>query len=127
VANSGIAARQFGRFVVVGIVNTAFSYSCYAALIYADLHYSIASLLASILGILFSFTTQSRFVFDNSDGRLIGRYAIAWGVIYLLNVALIKGFLVLGANSYLGGALALPFVVVASYLVQRHAVFARRG
>jgi hypothetical protein len=48
---------------------------------------------------------------------------IAWGVIYLFNIGLIRLGIGLGLDAYLAGAAALPFVVAASYLVQNHIVF----
>ena len=114
---------QFVRFVLVGIVNTGFSYSIYVGLVYAGLAYASANLIALILGILFSFKTQGLFVFKNSVGRLWIRYVIAWGIIYLLNIFLIGRFIAMGFNPYISGAMALPFVTLLSYLAQKLFVF----
>lgn len=119
----GILNIQFVRFLLVGIVNTGFSYSVYALLLFLTWPYALANLGAALLGILFSFGTQGRLVFGNRDLRLIGRFAACWLVIYGFNVALIASFIHFGLDAYVAGALALAPVVLASFLVQKFLVF----
>ncbi|MDP1678922.1 MAG: GtrA family protein [Candidatus Nitrotoga sp.] len=111
------------RFLIVGTVNTSFSYLIYAALLYIGLGYQFANLLALVVGILFSFKTQGHFVFDNPDNRLLGRFVVSWALIYLCTITLIGRIIVLGFDAYLAGALALPFSVALSYLAQKYFVF----
>lgn len=111
------------RFVIIGTLNTGFSYLIYAALLYAGLGYQLANLLALVVGILFSFKTQGRFVFDNPDNHLLGRFVISWALIYLCTITLIGWIIALGFDAYSAGALALPFSVVLSYLTQKYFVF----
>jgi putative flippase GtrA len=118
-----ILKRQFVRFVMVGVVNTGFSYAVYAVLLYLGLPYALANLGATLLGILFSFGTHGRLVFGNHDLRLFVRFAACWLVIYAFNVGLIAGFIRLGLDAYVAGALALVPVVIASFLVQKFLVF----
>lgn len=114
---------QFARFVVVGIVNTGFSYGAYAALIYAGLGYAAANLIALLLGILFSFNTQGRLVFKGSGKRRLPRFVIVWAAIYVLNIFLIGRFIALGFNPYVSGALALPVNTFLSFIAQKYFVF----
>ena len=114
---------QFVRFVLVGILNTGFAYLVYAVLLFVGLHYSFASLGTILLGILFSFRTQGRFVFNNTDLRRIGRFVLAWALIYFMAIGVIHQLVTLGINAYLAGALSLPLTTLASYLVQRFFVF----
>lgn len=111
------------RFVLVGILNTSFSYLIYATLLFVGLGYQLANFLALIMGILFSFKTQGRFVFNNPDNRLLGRYVVSWVLIYFCVVILIGEIIDLGFDAYSAGALALPFSVVLSYLAQKYFVF----
>jgi len=117
---------RVARFIAVGVVNTAFSYSLYALLIFLGLHYALANLLALIAGILFSFRTQGAWVFNNTQLKRFWRFVLAWAVIYLFNIGLIRGGLSLGFNAYIAGAMALPPSAVLSYLAQKHFVFYRR-
>jgi putative flippase GtrA len=114
---------QFVRFLLVGTLNTGFSYAVYAALLYLGLGYVQANLAAALLGILFSFRTQGRLVFGNNDGRLIFRFAALWGGIFLLNILLISLLIRAGLNAYWAGALAMAPITLLSYLVQKFLVF----
>lgn len=116
---------QIVRFIVVGTVNTMFSYLIYAAVIFAGFGYQLANLIALMLGILFSFKTQGNLVFYNSDNRLLGRFVLSWAVIYICTITLIGRIVALGFDAYSAGALALPFSVVLSYLAQKYFVFRR--
>ena len=116
-------APQFVRFVFVGIINTSFSYFAYAAFLLIGLDYVIANSFAIVLGILFSFRNQSLYVFGNDNPRLLWRFALAWGFIWLASVLLIGCFIAFGLDAYLAGAFALPFTTLLSYFAQRWFVF----
>ena len=118
-------AVQAIRFVLVGMLNTTFSYLIYAALLFVGLSYQLANLLTLIVGVLFSFKTQGHFVFRNTDNRLLGRFVLCWAVIYVCVIFLIGRIIALGFNAYSAGALALPFSVALSYLGQKYFVFRR--
>lgn len=111
------------RFLIVGTLNTGFSYVIYAACLYVGLSYQLANLIALVIGILFSFKTQGHLVFKNTDNRLFGRFLLSWVLIYLCTIALIGRIIALGFDAYSAGALALPFSVALSYLTQRYFVF----
>ena len=68
----------FVRFILIGVVNTGFSYAVYAVLLLLGFHYAVANLVALILGIVFSFRTQGRFVFYNSSQQLFLRFVFGW-------------------------------------------------
>jgi putative flippase GtrA len=121
-----LASRQFIRFLVVGVVNTLFSYLVYAGLLFLGVNFAVANLGAVALGVLFGFKTQGTWVFRNSSNRLLRKYAAFWIVIYMLNIGLIKALMTFGLNAYWAGALALAPVALASYLVQKYIVFSRR-
>lgn len=113
------------RYLVVGTLNTAFSYLIYAICLYIGFRFQFANLFALILGIIFSFKTQGRLVFQNPSNRLFGRYVISWVVIYLASILLIGQIINLGINAYWAGVFALPFSVSLSYLAQKYFVFYR--
>lgn len=117
--------NELVRFGIVGVVNTAFSYAIYAALIFVGCNFALANLLALILGILFSFKTQGTLVFKSTENRRIFRFVFAWSLIYLCNILLISKFIALGFSAYASGALAIPFSTVLSYFAQKFFVFRR--
>jgi len=111
------------RFILVGTLNTAFSYLIYAGLLFVGFDYKVANLLTLMLGVLFSFKTQGHLVFNNPDNRLLGRFILSWAFIYVCVTAVIGKIINLGFDAYWAGAMALPFSVVLSYLTQRYFVF----
>lgn len=114
---------EITRFVAIGVINTAFSYSVYALLLMLGMSFVLANLFALILGILFSFKTQGAYVFKNRANHLLGRFVLAWSLIYVISISLIGSLVYLGFNPYLAGALALPASTAASYLLQKFFVF----
>lgn len=120
---NSLKRSQILRFMVVGVLNTAFSYGVYASLLFLGVGYAIANLVALVLGILFSFKTQGSWVFQTPDNRRIWRFILGWSVIYLASIALIGQFIAVGFNAYMAGILALPFSTVLSYLLQKYFVF----
>ena len=115
--------RQLVRFVLVGCMNTAFSYALYALFLWLGLNYALANGLAFVISLLFSFRTQGTLVFRNRDPRLLPRFVAVWLVIFLFNVALIGGLMHLGFSAYVAGAMALGPVTFVSYVLQKFAVF----
>lgn len=120
---TGLLRHQFIRFLLVGCVNTGFSYGLYALFLWVGLNFAVANGLAFVISLLFSFRTQGMLVFRNPEPRLILRFVMMWAVIYLFNIALISGLMRLGMSAYLAGAVALVPVTLLSYLIQRFVVF----
>ena len=120
---SGVVTTQFTRFLLVGVLNTAFSYIVYACFLRFGMPYPMASFASLVLGILFSFRTQGSLVFGNQSIRLIVRFALCWLVIYLVNVLTIAALVRLGFGAYLSGAFAIAPITILSFLAQKFLVF----
>jgi len=116
--------RQFILFILVGILNTVFGYAVFAILIFAGLHYTLAVLLSTCLGVLFNFKTIGKIVFKNSDIRLIFKFIGVYVIQYFCNIGLIKIFL-LFLNIYLAGAFSTLFCAIISYTLNKYFVFNR--
>jgi len=117
--------HQFVRYVLVGIGNTAFGYGIFALLFYVGLDYRLASLLALLLGIVFSFTTQGTIVFRGATRITFVKFVAAWACMYLFNIALIAMMRRASIDTYLAGAIATVPVTLVSYVVLKFAVFGR--
>lgn len=120
---SAQSSMQFVRFLVVGVLNTGFSYGVYAALLYGGLGFVLANMLATALGILFSYRSQSRLVFHEQGRGSLWRFAGVWAVIWLINIGCIAGLVRLGFSAYWAGAIALVPTVLCSYVLQKFLVF----
>jgi putative flippase GtrA len=133
-----IPAGQLGRYLVVGVWNTAFAYGTFALLTwfldrYVPASYLAASLLSSVLNISVSFLGYKWFVF-----RTQGNYFREWLrclVVYSGSIAL--GLLVLpptvfavatvtgnrAAAPYIAGALVLGTQVILSFFGHKRFTF----
>jgi putative flippase GtrA len=114
---------QFMRFLAVGAANTGFNILVYWAMLWAGLAVPLASLASVVVGILISFTTQSRFVFDNRDPWKLLPYFIVWSILYAFNLGLIWLLMRCGLDAYAAGFLSTPATVLLSYFLQKAFVF----
>lgn len=116
-------AGQFVVFLLVGVLNTAFGYGCFALLVYAGLHYGVAALISTVLGVLFNFRTIGRLVFRSRDNRLLGRFVGVYVVVYAINLLALRAGQATGLGPYWTGALLLLPLALLSYYLQGRFVF----
>ena len=117
------ANQQFVKFLLVGVLNSAFGYGCYVALTYVGLHYSIALFFATIFGVLFNFKTTGRIVFQSRENRLILRFVAIYALIYAINVAGVNRLLRFGLNAYVAAAVMILPLAVLAYILNKRFVF----
>ena len=112
------------RFFVVGAVNTIFSYLVYAILILVGAHYSLATLIATVVGVIFNFFTTGRIVFHNMEGKRFVTFALVYTFTYIVNILLLR-WLVDGLNmdKLLAGALVTLPVALLSYFLNAKLTF----
>jgi putative flippase GtrA len=114
---------RFIKFLFVGGLNTLFGYGMFALFIYFHFHFSIASLLATMLGVLFNFKTTGKLVFKSNDNRLILRFIGVYVIVYLMNILFLKILQLFGMNVYLSGAILIFPQAILSYLLNSRYVF----
>ncbi len=114
---------QFFRFLIVGVVNTAFGYAVYTLFLCLGIQYQLASLGALMCGVVFSFNTQKKFVFNSTKDGAFVRFVFCWSVIYLFNISLISKCISYGFDAYISGAIAIVPVTLFSYFLQKLVVF----
>ncbi len=122
--------KQFIRFNIVGVLNTALTYGIYSGLVYIGFHHLVAVVIEYAFGIVFSYLLNKRFTFavrGPAGSRMFGRMLLAYVPMLLLN-ALLLWLLIdrLHWNKYAGQAVALGFVSVLSFAAQRVFVFRLR-
>jgi len=115
----------FMRFLVVGGLNTAFGYGVFALFILLGIHYAIAALLGTVLGILFNFKTTGTLVFRSHDNTLVAKFFAVYGVTYIIGVLLLKAFKALGVHVLVTAAVTLLPMAALSFLLMRRFVFGR--
>ncbi len=114
------------HFIIMGICNTIFSYSCFALFIYLGVHYTLAVFISTCFGILFSFNTLGRIVFKNHNYKFLIKFLSVYGVLYFVNIFLIKTFYSIYPNYYLAGALTALIVPWFSFFINKFWVFKGR-
>ncbi|MFD0716748.1 GtrA family protein [Paenibacillus sp. GCM10027626] len=117
--------RQFIRFLFVGGLNTIFGYAVFSLFLYFNFHYTIASLLSTLLGILFNFKTIGRLVFENKNNRLFYRFMAVYLIMYLLNILLLKLLSSVFSNLYYLAAVLIIPMAILSFLLNKSIVFRR--
>ena len=122
-----LISNKFIRFIVVGIVNTIFGYSVFSILIYLNLHYSLASLLATILGVLFNFKTISSLVFKTHNNSIIFKFIAVYCFTYLITIGGLKIFTIYSVNIYFAGFILLIICTPISFVLNNQFVFQKKG
>ncbi|MEI7723915.1 MAG: GtrA family protein [Bacteroidota bacterium] len=120
---SQLFSRQFILFLFVGLLNTGFGYGLFALLIFFKVHYALASLVSTILGIIFNFKTTGVIVFKNHNNILIFRFFMAYGITYLVGLGFLYVTNSFTINNYIAGAVWLLPGAIISYFLQKSIVF----
>lgn len=120
-----VPSRQFVRFLLVGVLNTAFGYGVFAAFILMGLHYALAAALGTVLGVLFNFQTIGRLVFESRDRSLLLRFAGVYAVTYVVNVGALRALEATRIHVLaVQAVLVLPMAALA-FALHRRFVFRR--
>ena len=109
---------RFVRFIIIGALNTLFSYALYSFLLFVGMDYRLAKIISTILGIIFNFFTTGRIVFENKDNALIFRFILVYAFTMTLDVLFLKRLVAgLNINEYLAGALTtIPIALLSFFL-----------
>src|SRR5208337_3079145 len=91
--------------------------------LFLGLHYSLASLLGTILGVLFNFFTTGRIVFNNRNNLLIWKFISVYVVIYLISLLFLSIINYYNGNLYIWGFLLLGPMAVIAFLLNHLFVF----
>ena len=119
------ALPRFARFLAVGALNTAFGYATFAVLLLLGLHYALAALLSTVLGVAFNFQTIGRLVFGSRDASLLLRFLAVYGLTYVLNVAVLRMLEAPRVDLLALQALLMLPLAGVSFVLHRRFVFVR--
>lgn len=116
--------KQLFKFIVVGIVNTIFYYLLYALFIYLGLAYYVSVVFATIIGIVFSYSTFSKMVFNsNKNVKSFLKFIFVYSINIALNIFLIKLYTYFDNNLYIAGLFATIIVAIVSFILNKFFVF----
>lgn len=112
------------RFLVVGAINTLFSYLVYVAFILLGAHYNLATLISTILGVIFNFFTTGRIVFRSMENKRFILFVLVYAFTYLVNILLLRWLIDgLTMDKLLAGALVTFPVALLSYFLNASITF----
>ncbi len=115
---------RFTKFLFVGALNTIFGYSVFALFNFLNFHYTLSTLLATIIGVLFNFKTTGVIVFKNGNNRLLLRFVSIYTLMYLITILELKMFVLLNlTNMYVNYAIVLLPNAMISYFLMKRTVF----
>lgn len=115
------------RFVLVGGLNTAFSYVVYAACIFIGAGYALASAASMAGGIVFSHMTTGRLVFAGASRGSLLRFAACYLAVYAFTLALLMLLDSLGVDPYLSGLIVAAPGALVSFVLLKLVVFRAQG
>lgn len=119
--------HEFIKFLTVGVLNTIFGYTVYAALLSVGTPYLFALLLATFVGVVFNYFSIGRIVFREQGGWLIFcQFVIAYAVIYTINAVVLSAltrYSLIGP--YVGQMICIPVNVLLSWSLMNYWVFKR--
>lgn len=122
-SNGARTWAELWRFGWVGLLNTAFGYGCYAGLLWLGLPYTGAAVLSTVMGVLFNYFTSGRLVFRSRVRGRLPRFALSYGLILLVNLAVLKGLVNAGVSAYVAGLLMILPSSILAFLLQKLFVF----
>ncbi|MCP1835477.1 putative flippase GtrA [Bradyrhizobium sp. USDA 4532] len=115
----------FIKFVLVGMVNTAFGYALFALFYLLLGCHRLAITLATACGVLFSFHSTGRLVFRNRRLSAILRFVAGHTAVWLVNILLLDELTALAISPLAAQILALPFLALLSFVINRFLVFGK--
>ena len=115
---------EAARFVVAGGVNTAFGFGVYAGLVLLGAPVPVSLFVATLAGVFFNFITFGAFAFRQLHARRLPWFLVAYGLIYVFNLALLEGLRgATGLGPILAQLACLLVVAPTAYIVLKAAVF----
>lgn len=115
--------QELIRFLFIGCINTAFSYSLFCFLIAIKIPHVLAISLSYICGVTFNFQTIGRFVFKSHNNRLIVKFVLVYLLLYFINLITIEAVNYFIKNWYLSGGISTAFCAFISFTLNKCWVF----
>jgi putative flippase GtrA len=122
--------KQFGRYLLVGLVNTGISYGIIFACMYAlRLSPVVSNALGYAIGVCVSYALNSSYTFNakRAGAGTVVRFVMVCGVAYLANLGMLVLLIeALHVHAGVSQILAGGVYVVSAFLMNKHYVFRHR-
>jgi putative flippase GtrA len=122
-------SRQFVRFLVVGLSNTALSFVAYRLLLLVSTPYLVAAPIAFAVGVLNGYILNRRWTFSAPDTTRSRLLYVLFGALGAVTLTLLVLLFVraAGIDRVLAYVVAIPPVTVATFLANRFWTFSDRA
>ena len=110
------------RYYQAGVINTAFGYGCFAALVALGMNIYGAQITAHLAGMAFNYVTYSRYAFRGQRPSMT-RYLGSYGVNYLLSLGALAALTHVGISAYVAGLGTIVVVSLVNYFVLKAFVY----
>jgi len=123
---SALLKDQRIRFLIVGIINTAVGYGCFAVGIFVGLHYFIAHIIATVIGVTCSYFLNKYFTFKQYEKswhevvRFISVYCVSFVLGSVILYCLID---LLKIRPYIAGGVKLILTIILSWFGHKYFSF----
>lgn len=109
-------------FLAVGLLNTAVGYAIFAAALAAGAGPRRAVTVQFLLGVLWNFAMHRSLVFGTGGLTRLPLYAAGYLLIYGINIVALEALMRTGLGPLAAQALAMPGIVVLSYVIVARAL-----
>lgn len=117
--------QRSAAFLFVGLVNTAFGYVSYAALVLLGLPLWVAVIGTLAISMVFNFYSYGGIVFGNTSRSSLPRFLMLYAIIGIVNYGLLQVITKAGIGSLLAQALILPILALIGYFGMKIFVFGK--
>ena len=114
---------RFGKFLLVGGLNTLFGFVAYSLLALTNLPTWAVLIASNIAGMVFNFFTTGGLVFRDLGANRMPRFILCYVLVFLIYLGLLQSF-----SSILGGRISTMAIIVLpmaalTYFIQSRFVF----
>jgi len=113
------------RYYKIGIINTLVGYGLFAGFVSLGLNQYAAQIVGHLIGMAFNYITYSRHVFSDAGPAKL-RFVIAYGINYLLGLAMLAIASLFVHSPYAAGIISIICVSLINFFLLRHLVFRER-
>jgi len=128
-ADSNRVMTQFIKFCVIGVSNTAVHLSIYYLLLWLNVYYLLADIIAFAISVWNSYFWNKKYTFDAGKTTLstILRLYAAYGSTTLLGTGLLFIMVdVIGLDEYISPIIKIGVITVINFILNKYIVFKKR-
>jgi len=121
--------KQFIIFCLIGISNTIIHLGVYYLLVWINVHYLIANIIAFLISVINSYFLNKRFTFKNSKTSVltIVKLYASYGFTTLLGTGLLFLLVeIIGINKYISPVINIGIITFINFFLNKYFVFKER-